>query len=366
MNAQTQITHAGKSIRVAGLGKTYGDFHALSDIDLDIAAGEFLPLLGPSGSGKSTLLMSIAGFVQPTSGNIFVSGHSIVDMLPERRNFGVVFQGYALFPHMTVRENLAYPLKVRGETRAAIRARVAETLELVQLGHLADRMPRQLSGGQQQRVALARALVFSPEVLLLDEPMGALDKKLRHDLQLELRELHRRLGRTFVNVTHDQEEAMTMSDRIAIMNAGRIIQLGAPRDLYDAPRTRFVADFLGKSNFLTGHVQGVDGGIARIDTPEGPVLHAISDPRTGPAIGQEVLLALRPQKLGLNGGANRLKVRVMTATFLGTCAELVLRCATGMDMTAQIDIGDTEALPEEGSEIEIGWEPTQTRIVAPD
>lgn len=367
MNAETKIEQSGKDIQCSGISKYYGNFCALQSIDLTVAPGEFLTLLGPSGSGKSTLLMSIAGFVEPTSGNIFVDGKSIVSAPPERRNFGVVFQGYALFPHMTVADNLSYPLRVRGTAKAEIKRRVHDTLELVQLGHLAQRYPRQLSGGQQQRVALARALVFSPEILLLDEPMGALDKKLRHDLQLELRQLHRRLGRTFVNVTHDQEEAMAMSDRIAIMNAGRIIQLGRPRDLYDAPLTRFVADFLGKSNFLSGRVSALNGGVASVDTPDGPVLH---DTRSGrglaAAVGDEVLLALRPQKISLAKGPNTRKATVKSAVFLGTCAELDLRFASGEAVVAQVAVGDAEDLPQDGAQIDLFWEATATVIVRPD
>ncbi|PWR21722.1 ABC transporter ATP-binding protein [Zavarzinia compransoris] len=358
-------TAAGRDIRLYGLSKFYGPFKALDDIDLTIAPGEFLTLLGPSGSGKSTLLMALAGFVEPSHGDIFVGGRSITALAPEKRNFGVVFQGYALFPHMSVAENVAYPLKVRGLDRPLIEAKVAEALALVQLDALAKRLPKQLSGGQQQRVALARALVFSPEVLLLDEPMGALDKKLRHDLQIELRQLHRKLGRTFVNVTHDQEEAMAMSDRIAIMRAGRIVQLGAPRDLYDLPETRFVADFLGKSNFIAGRVGETTGGTVLVETADGPIRHAA---RGRPVkTGDEALLALRPQALRLGpGGDNALPARVETAIFLGTHAELTVRTAGGTPFAINTPIERADALPAEGADVTLSWDRTATVAVAED
>ncbi|MDD3446685.1 MAG: ABC transporter ATP-binding protein [Zavarzinia sp.] len=358
-------TAAGPNIRLYGLTKHYGAFKALDDVDLTIAPGEFLTLLGPSGSGKSTLLMALAGFVEPSDGDILVDGKSITALAPEKRNFGVVFQGYALFPHMSVADNVAYPLKIRSLPRAEIAKKVEDALALVQLDHLAKRSPKQLSGGQQQRVALARALVFSPEVLLLDEPMGALDKKLRHDLQLELRQLHRRLGRTFVNVTHDQEEALAMSDRIAIMRAGRIEQVGGPRELYDAPETRFVADFLGKSNFIEGKVIEADAGAVLVETADGPIRHATAG---RPArVGDAVLLALRPQKLRLDpGGDNALSARVETAIFLGTHAEIGLRTESGLALTVNQPMERAEALPGEGSAIILSWDAHAAVAVKPD
>jgi putative spermidine/putrescine transport system ATP-binding protein len=267
-------------ISLVGLSKHYGSVRAVDDVSLDITPGEFLTLLGPSGSGKTTVLMLIAGFAAPTGGDIVLDGESILHLLPEQRDFGVVFQGYALFPHMTVWENVAYPLKVRRFGRAEIDERVRQALDLVELGALRDRMPKQLSGGQQQRVALARALVFEPKVLLLDEPLGALDKKLRATLQLELRELHARLGATFINVTHDQEEALTMSDRIAVMREGEVIQVGRPEALFERPRTRFVADFLGRSNFLAARVVGCDSQILDLDCRGHPLVQS-GAPRTG-------------------------------------------------------------------------------------
>lgn len=239
-------------IEIQSVNKHYGATQALFDVSLSIRKGEFVTLLGPSGSGKTTLLKILAGFEPVTTGAIRMGGRDITALSPEKRNFGLVFQGYALFPHMTVADNIAYPLKVRRKSRAEIDESVQAMLDLVQLGKFARRKPQELSGGQQQRVALARALVFRPDLLLLDEPMSALDKKLRFDLQEELRDIHRRLGTTFINVTHDQEEAMHMSDSIAVMNHGRIEQYGSAFDLYRHPANRFVAGFIGKSNMLEG------------------------------------------------------------------------------------------------------------------
>ncbi|MBV8650548.1 MAG: ABC transporter ATP-binding protein, partial [Alphaproteobacteria bacterium] len=248
-----------RGLSVEHLTKRYGAIVAVDDVSLEVERGTFLTLLGPSGSGKTTILMAIAGFVEPTSGEIRSGERIITHLPPEKRNFGMVFQGYALFPHMSVGENVAFPLKVRGRPRAETNAMVKSALDLVQLGHLKDRLPGQLSGGQQQRVALARALVFDPDILLLDEPLSALDKKLRADLQIELKALHQRVGKTFIYVTHDQDEALSMSDEIVILRHGRIVQQGSPNALYEAPRTHFVADFLGKSNFLAGRVGGRAG-----------------------------------------------------------------------------------------------------------
>ena len=241
---------SGIGVVFKNVTKQYGKMTAVDGVSLDIRAGEFLTLLGPSGSGKTTLLMMLAGFQDITDGDILVGGSSIAATPPEKRNFGMVFQGYALFPHMTVRKNIAYPLEIRRKPQSEIDARVAEMLDLVQLKGFADRFPHQLSGGQQQRVALARALSFSPRVLLLDEPLGALDRKLRADVQEQLKDIHNRVGTTFIYVTHDQEEALTMSDRIVIMNRGKVVQVGSPVELYEKPKTAFAASFLGKSNFI--------------------------------------------------------------------------------------------------------------------
>jgi ABC-type Fe3+/spermidine/putrescine transport system ATPase subunit len=250
-------------IEIANLSKHYGAFQALFDVSLGIRKGEFVTLLGPSGSGKTTLLKVLAGFEPVSQGQILLEGRDITRVPPEKRNFGLVFQGYALFPHMTVHDNIAYPLRVRRRPRVEIEERVSALLKLVQLEKFAGRKPQALSGGQQQRVALARALVFKPDLLLLDEPMSALDKKLRTDLQEELRAIHSTLGTTFINVTHDQEEAMHMSDRIAVMNHGQVEQFDTAHALYRKPVSRFVAEFVGKSNIFSGRISG--------EGPTGPV-----------------------------------------------------------------------------------------------
>jgi putative spermidine/putrescine transport system ATP-binding protein len=318
----TASTHQRQhTLALRGLTKRYGSLAAIDDVTLDVAPGEFLSLLGPSGSGKTSILMAIAGFVRPDSGDILLDGVRINELPPEKRNFGVVFQGYALFPHMPVRANIGYPLSVRGVPRAAIAERVERVLDLVQLGAFADRLPRQLSGGQQQRVALARALVFEPAVVLLDEPLSALDKKLRAELEIELKQLHARLGMTFVNVTHDQEEAMTMSDRIVILRDGRMVQAGRPSDLYDRPATRFVAEFLGRATFLEGTVERCEGDTLTVAVRGAPIRAMAASGAFVP--GQTVILALRPERVSLangspaSGGMNRIAGTVNSAAFMG-------------------------------------------------
>ena len=327
-------------LRIERLSKRFGDFIAVADVDLHVRRGEILTLLGPSGSGKTTLLLMLAGFVEPTSGDLRLDGRSIRSLAPEKREFGMVFQGYALFPHMTVRRNVAYPLEVRKRSRDAVRQRVDEMLALVQLDAFADRLPRQLSGGQQQRVALARALSFDPRVLLLDEPLGALDKKLRGEMQLQLKRLHRKIGTTFVYVTHDQEEALSMSDRVAIMNHGSTVQVGSPTELYERPATTFAASFLGESNFLRGVVTGRHGGCAtyRIAGQE----YRQDDPGRRLETGAPITLALRPEKLEVatasedGAGPNLMTGVVSDVSYLGsTLAVSVMTGAAGA-LTAEV------------------------------
>ena len=242
---------------------------AARDIDLTIEADEFLTFLGPSGSGKTTVLLSIAGLVVPSDGDILINDESIVRVPVHQRNIGMVFQNYALFPHLNVAENIGFPLRMRGLERSEIRRRVGDALELVQLTGLDERRPKQLSGGQQQRVALARALVFEPTVLLLDEPLGALDAKLREEMKFELKRLHHAIGTTVLFVTHDQEEALTLSDRVAVFNEGQLVQVGAPNQLYRRPDNRFVADFIGETNLITGRMVGALDGVCRLDLGDG-------------------------------------------------------------------------------------------------
>ena len=315
------------SLEIKNIDKFYGATQALFDVSLSIEMGEFVTLLGPSGSGKTTLLKILAGFEPVSSGEILMNGRDISVLSPEKRNFGLVFQGYALFPHMTVQDNIAYPLKVRRVAKEEIAERVRSILELVQLGKFAHRRPAELSGGQQQRVALARALVFKPDLLLLDEPMSALDKKLRVDLQDELRDIHRTLGTTFINVTHDQEEAMHMSDRIAVMNHGRIAQFDTAFNLYRHPETRFVADFVGKSNILSGEVIK-DAGKA-VFRADGVAIPLGSAPVTGRAE-----LMVRPEDAAIEVDAGHdgriyLPGNVLSSTYSGDRALYVLELDMG-------------------------------------
>jgi len=349
----------GHALALRGLTKKYGEFVAVADVTLDVGRGEFLTLLGPSGSGKTTILMAVAGFVAPTAGGILLDGRDITPLPPEKRDFGMVFQGYALFPHMTVAENVAFPLRVRRLPRAERDAKVRAALDLVQLDAFADRLPKQLSGGQQQRVALARALVFDPALLLLDEPLSALDKKLRAELQEELKALHRRVGRTFVNVTHDQEEALSLSDRIAILNHGRLVQAGAPGDLYERPRTRFVADFLGKSNFLEGTARAPAGGGFALEAGGARLAVRLPDGEPPPAEGARSLLSLRPEKVALLAGDeaadNVAEGRILAFAYLGT--GFALRVATEHlgEIRAVLPAWKAPIAPVEGLPVRLGW-----------
>ena len=282
-------------LTLARLTKRYPGTTAVDAIDLEVRSGEFVTLLGPSGSGKTTTLMMIAGFTPPSDGEIAIDDRSITGMAPEHRNIGVVFQNYALFPHMTVFDNVAFPLRMRRQPKAEIRARVDQALDMVHLAGLGQRLPRQLSGGQQQRVALARALVFDPGLLLMDEPLGALDRNLREQMKLEIKRIHGELGVTVLYVTHDQEEALTMSDRVALMNRGRIEQLGSAEDLYERPANRFVAEFIGESNLLEGRVETADGGDVFV-AGVGLRLRVAPGPRALRP-GERCTLMVRPEKI---------------------------------------------------------------------
>ncbi|WP_225027150.1 ABC transporter ATP-binding protein [Xinfangfangia pollutisoli] len=314
------------------LTMTYGQVTALDDVSLTVKEGEFITLLGPSGSGKTTLLMSIAGFNRPTAGEIVFDGRQITGLEPEDRDFGLVFQGYALFPHLSVADNVAFPLRVRKWDKARIRARVAEMLDLVGLAHLAGRKPRQLSGGQQQRVALARALAFGPRVLLLDEPLSALDRMLRETMQQELRRLHRETGVTFLYVTHDQQEALTLSDRIAVFNKGRIVECDTAQRLFRAPKTRFVAEFLGENNFVTGTRQG--GRWTGLGTG-----FVLPPDRDLPEDRSAATLWLRPGDIALGpAGAGEIGFQAVVedVIFAGTSSGLHLRLPTGEPLVASV------------------------------
>ncbi|MDQ7247665.1 ABC transporter ATP-binding protein [Dongia sedimenti] len=307
-------------VEVVGCTKRYGAIAALDNVSLKFVEGELFGLLGPSGSGKTTLLRAVAGFIDLDHGQVLLDGEDIGPIPVHKRDIGMVFQNYALFPHMTVFDNVAFGLSVRKMPAGEIKSRVDEILGLVRLGGLQERKPKQLSGGQQQRVALARALVTRPKVLLLDEPLGALDKHLREEMQVELRRIQREVGITTIFVTHDQEEAMTLSDRIAIMNQGRIEQLGPPLDVYEHPINRFAAGFLGVANFLEGRVVSVSGNEARIDLKLGGQAVAPAD---GYRAGDSAVLAVRPEKIGVDAGGrsagvNQLSGKVIGAVFSGS------------------------------------------------
>lgn len=284
-------------IRFDNISKFYGDVKIIEDLDLNIKKGEFISLLGPSGSGKTTLLMMLAGFESATKGTVWLNDKALNDLPSYKRNIGVVFQNYALFPHMTVAQNIAFPLQMRGVNKAEIKQKVEKVLDMVQLAAMKERKPAQLSGGQQQRVALARALVFEPEVILMDEPLGALDKQLREQMQLDIRALHQRLGVTIVFVTHDQEEALTMSDRIAVFNKGNIEQIASPREIYDQPKTKFVAEFIGATNLIEGKITALQADNAQVvlKNQQSIWVQAASDV----AVNDEVYVSVRPEKVNL-------------------------------------------------------------------
>jgi spermidine/putrescine ABC transporter ATP-binding subunit len=357
----------GASIRLSGLKKSYDHVGAVNGVSLDIRSGEFLTLLGPSGSGKTTTLMMIAGFETPTQGDIAIDGTSVVAVPPHKRNIGMVFQNYALFPHLTVTENIGFPLKQRGVPKAERTKLVGEALELVHLPGYGGRYPRQLSGGQQQRVALARAIVFQPRLLLMDEPLGALDKQLRENLQLEMRRLHADLGITFIYVTHDQEEALTMSDRIAVMNEGLVAQVGSPEDLYDRPTSRFVAGFIGESNFLPAIVKGMENNIVVAEC-EGSIIRALCPGKQ--ANGDKVTLTARPERLRfadtLNGSAeahNRIAVTVTEAVFAGERCRYMLQSADGTVIVLKEPSSAAIRRRAVGERAEIAWSVADTILV---
>ncbi|MFV0475924.1 MAG: ABC transporter ATP-binding protein [Pikeienuella sp.] len=284
-------------IHFDAVSKDYGAARVVDGLDFSVRRGEFVSLLGPSGSGKTTILMMLAGFEPVSAGEILLDGEPITAAPPHKRDMGVVFQSYALFPHLNVGRNIAFPLEMRGVARAEIRERVDRALDMVQLLPMKERLPGQLSGGQQQRVALARALVFEPRVVLMDEPLGALDKQLREQMQLDIRRLHHELGLTIVFVTHDQHEALTMSDRIAVFDRGRIQQYDVPREVYDRPSNRFVAEFIGETNLLPGEVVAATGDRAELKLETGGLARA--DARAGLSIGEKALISLRPERLAL-------------------------------------------------------------------
>ena len=352
------------------VAKRYGDHLAVDDVSLEIEAGRFVTLLGPSGSGKTTLLMMMAGFAQPTSGEIFAGRENITNLPPERRQFGMVFQGYALFPNMTVAENIGFSLKIRKAGKATIAREVERMLETVSLTALGGRFPRELSGGQQQRVALARALIFNPKVLLLDEPLSALDKKLRAGLQEELRDLHRRLGTTFIFVTHDQDEALSMSDEIVIINRGRIVQRGSPKELYERPASHFVADFLGRSNFIDGEIGELSATLATCSVSGHRFQQTIDGGTPVGPVGDKVLIGLRPEKIALSllepaGSVNRLSGEVIKATYEG--ADYHVRVKTAIrPMQVVVPAWRSTTELEPGAQVWLSWDNDASVVLRDD
>ena len=359
-------------------GETYVEFERVSksfdgrtlvvrDLDLQIRKGEFLTLLGPSGSGKTTCLMMLAGFETPTSGAIRISGRSMHQMPPRRRGIGMVFQNYALFPHMTVGDNLAFPLEVRGLDAERRRDRVRRALQIVRLEGLEHRRPGQLSGGQQQRVAIARALVFEPDLVLMDEPLGALDRRLREELQYEIRRIHRDLGVTVLYVTHDQHEAMVMSDRVAVFRAGCIEQIASPEALYEEPARSFVARFIGENNRLAGRVTAVDDEICDVDVG-GQIVRALRVAPCRP--GDATTLSIRPERVSIAPTpglyTNEFDAGIEDITFLGDHLRLRVNVCGSPDFIVKIPNVVGHGAVIEGDRIRIGWTPTDCRVLDPD
>ncbi len=344
-----------------------GEVRAVDNVTLRIRDGEFFSLLGPSGCGKTTTLRLIAGFERPNAGEIRIHGRPMAQIPPYRRPVNTVFQNYALFPHMTVFENVAFGLRMKGLSQKEIRQRVEEALAMVRLSGMEDRTPRQLSGGQQQRVALARALVNRPEVLLLDEPLGALDLKLRKAMQLELKSLQQRVGITFIYVTHDQEEAITMSDRIAVMNQGKVLQVGTPREIYEHPENRFVADFIGETNFITGRLLEVNARVGRVSLGANLTLQGSLGESWHGRPGDEVTLAVRPEKISLLAEAREgaLPARVEHVIYVGndTRYEVVLPTGAKLFVREQ-NVRHTDAERfREGQDVWLTWEVESARIL---
>ncbi|MEU2489685.1 ABC transporter ATP-binding protein [Streptomyces sp. NPDC007883] len=362
MNPQGVAGGLPPAVRLDGIGKSYGDHHVVRGLDLDIAPGEFFSLLGPSGCGKTTSLRMIGGFTDPTEGAVLLAGEDVTSLPPDKRDVNTVFQSYALFDHLSVADNVAFGLKRKGVRRAEIRERVAAMLERCQLDGLADRRPRTLSGGQRQRVALARALVNRPQVLLLDEPLAALDLKLRRRMQVELKQIQREVGITFVFVTHDQDEALTMSDRIAVLNEGRVEQCGTPEDVYEHPANSFVASFMGTSNLVPGTYR--DGEIVVDDGPALPV-----GTRAGVADGSRVSLSIRPEKIWLSDfepGMALASGVIRETVYSGATTTYLIELAPGITLSV-LEQNTARSRMEDrwsgGERVEFGWKPEHCLVL---
>ncbi|GGX97567.1 ABC transporter ATP-binding protein [Streptomyces minutiscleroticus] len=360
-------TDRGGDVRLSGISKTYGSFTAVHPLDLTVPQGSFFALLGASGCGKTTTLRMIAGLEEPTAGTVSLGGRDVTALPPYKRPVNTVFQSYALFPHLDVFENVAFGLRRRGIK--SVKKQVGEMLDLVQLGEQARRKPHQLSGGQQQRVAVARALINHPEVLLLDEPLGALDLKLRRQMQLELKRIQTEVGITFVHVTHDQEEAMTMADTVAVMNAGRVEQLGAPADLYENPRTTFVANFLGTSNLIEAKVETASGDDLVVEAAGQRLTLPAARCAAPAAAGGAVLLGVRPEKISLTpaddadrvpAGRNRVTGRITAGSFLGVSTQYVVDCPACPEFEVYVQNIDRDPRLVPGAEVVLHWDPAHS------
>lgn len=355
------------SLTLKKVSKHYGDLRAADAVDLEVREGEFVTFLGPSGSGKTTTLQIVAGFTKPTSGEVLIDGRPVTAP-PHKRDIGMVFQNYALFPHMSAADNIGYPLKVRKVKKDERRRRVGEALEMVGLGDRGGQYPKQLSGGQQQRVALARALVFRPRIVLLDEPLGALDKKLREHLQLEIKRIQQELGITMIYVTHDQEEALVMSDRIAVFNEGRIQQIGTTEEIYERPASLFVADFIGESNIFEGRLEESDG------TPHltsGEFRFGIPDGAAHPNSGEPAALVVRPERLRILGSdarpeadENAIEATVGAVIYLGNERRYTLATADGHELVGRHQVGASGDAPVPGTKVLAAWRIEDGIVVA--
>ena len=356
-------------IAIEKVTKRFGSVTALDEVSFDIGRGEFFSLLGPSGCGKTTLLRILAGIESPSSGALRIDGENMVGIQPNRRPTNMVFQSYAIFPHLNVAENVGYGLRYKGIGRAEGRGLIEAALDMVQLSGFGERQANQLSGGQRQRVALARALILKPKVLLLDEPLSALDKRLREEMQFELRELQRRVGITFVFVTHDQEEALTLSDRIAVMSGGRVLQIDTPERLYDRPVSRLVAEFFGGMNLFPGRLLGVEGGIGRLDAG---AVGTLSGEAPAVTVGDgPVALAIRPERIRMRadragtGAGEGLAARITAISFLGDRRQYVATPeAGGQSVTIIAPVSaDPAAALSQGDRVVLSWEPSEARII---
>jgi ABC-type Fe3+/spermidine/putrescine transport system ATPase subunit len=351
------------ALELEGVSRSFGVAAVVRDVSLSVARGEYFALLGPSGCGKTTLLRLVAGFLAPDAGEIRIAGVRANEALPHERDVNLVFQNYALFPHLTVARNVAFGLEMQGVGRRERKERVTEGLAMVRLEEFASRRPRQLSGGQQQRVALARALVTRPAVVLLDEPLAALDQKLRLEMRVELRRLQRRTGTTFVHVTHDQEEALELADRVAVMRAGRVAQVGTPAEIYDAPATRFVADFIGGTNFLEGQViiAAAEGSVVRI---EALGTEATVPPGAAPRKpGDPVLLSFRPERIALATDGSGVPATVRETAFAGRDTRYRVSLAGGEELDVRAPGGPRAG---EGEAVSLSWEPGALTVVEED